>query len=240
MVEEESELSEHLDELRARIVRCLIYVTLGAIAGWILYKPWIYGFITAPVTAVFKGKFLMTHIAEPFVVQFEVALITGVMLAVPLITFEIWGFISPGLTKEEKRPVRWFVPLCAALFAMGVAVAYLILPAGVLWFKGLVPENAELRPTAISTVTFIAKMLLAFGIVFEMPVVLLLLAKLGIVDSKLLKSKWRHSVVIISVIAAVATPSSDAFSMLAMAIPLVILYGLSIFLVKMVEPKGRS
>lgn len=239
MIEDrESELTEHLDELRTRIIRSLIYLAVGSIAGWLLYNPWLYGFLTNPVTGVLKGRqLLLTNIAEGFMIQFEVALIAGAVFAAPFVIFEAWGFVSPALKSDEKRPVKWVAPLCAALFILGVSMAYFIMPAAMRWFVSYIPPNAEMRPTVGSTIIFMAKMLLAFGIVFEMPVAILLLAKLGIVDSKMLKSKWRYSVVIIAIIAAVATPSSDAFSMTAMAVPLVALYGVSILLVRFVEKR---
>ncbi len=235
MEDREAELSEHLGELRTRIIRSIVYVALAAVAAWFLYDPLIYPFLTRPVAA--RTTFLLTHIAEGFMIKFQVTMIAGVILAAPLVTFEIWGFVAPGLTREEKKPIWWIAPLCVVLFACGVATAYLIFPAAVTFFISYVPKGVELRPTVGSTITFVTKMLLAFGLVFELPVVLLFLGKLGIVSSKLLRSQWRYAVVILSIVAAVATPSSDAFSMAAMAVPLVVLYGLSILLVKFVEPK---
>lgn len=239
MEDREAELSEHLAELRARIIRSIIYVAVGAIAAWFLYD-WIYRLLTGPVQVALRAintKFMLTHLAEGFMIRCQVALVAGLILAVPLVTAEAWGFVAPALTREEKRPVKWAAPLCAVLFVFGVATAYLIFPAAVRFFVAYVPKGAELRPTVSGTVLFIVKMFLAFGLVFEMPVVLLLLGKLGIVNARMLKSGWRHAVVGIALLAAVATPSTDAFSMIAMAAPLTILYGLSIILVRMVEPK---
>lgn len=239
MEDRETDLSEHLTELRARVIRSLIYIVIGAVIAWFLYDPWIYRFLTEPVSSVLKGRqMLATHLAEGFMLQCEVVLISGVIFAAPFVTFEAWGFVAPGLTRDEKRSLRWVAPLCVFLFVFGVAMAYFIMPAATQWFSTYIPKGVEWHPGLTSTVTFVAKMLLAFGLVFEMPVVLLLLAKLGIVDSKMLKSKWRYSVVLIALVAAIATPSSDAFSMTAMAVPLVALYGVSILLVKAVERRG--
>ncbi|MBI2843096.1 MAG: twin-arginine translocase subunit TatC [Armatimonadetes bacterium] len=242
MEDREAELSEHLQELRARLIRSILYVGVGAVAAWFLYR-WIYGFLTAPVSHILETintKFLLTHVAEGFMIRCQISLIAGLILAAPLITFEIWGFVAPALTKEEKRPIRWIAPLCIVLFAFGVGTAYFILPAAMEFFlsPSFIPSGAEIRPSVATTIIFIAKMLLAFGIVFEMPIVLLFLGKLGIVNSKMLKSSWRYAVVAIAVVAAVATPSSDAFSMMAMAVPLIVLYAISILLVKLVEPKA--
>jgi sec-independent protein translocase protein TatC len=124
------------------------------------------------------------------------------------------------------------------LFAFGVATAYFILPAAMKFFISYVPQDAELRPTVAENIVFVVKMLLAFGLVYELPIVLLFLGKLGIVDSKMLKSGWRYALVGIAVLAAVATPSGDIFSMMAMAIPVTGLYLLSIMLVRIVEKKN--
>lgn len=239
MEDREAELSEHLTELRTRLIRSIIYVGLGAIAAWFLYD-WVYGFLTAPINEVLKSehtKFILTRVAEGFMIRCQVTLVGGLILALPFMIAEAWGFIAPGLTKTERRPLRWIVPLTILLFAFGVATAYFILPAAMQFFAAYVPKDAELRPSVGDNLLFVVKMLLAFGLVFEMPIALLFLGKLGIVDAKMLRSGWRFALVGIAVLAAVATPSSDAFSMIAMAIPLVFLYMLSIALVKMVEPK---
>jgi len=170
-------------------------------------------------------------------IKCQVAAIGGLVFAAPLVTFEIWGFIAPALTKEEKRPLKWIAPLCIFLFAAGIATAYLIFPIGVRFFISYIPPGAEMRPTVASTIIFIAKMLLAFGLVFELPIVLMFLGKLGVVSAKGLKASWRYAVVGLAVLAAVVTPSTDAFSMVAMYVPLIGLYGISILLVKIVEPK---
>jgi len=238
----EAELSEHLGELRARLIRSIAYVAAGAVAAWVLYG-WIYSFLTRPVRHALHTvhtKMLLTHVAEGFMLKCQVSLLAGLIIAAPFVTREVWLFVRPALTKDERRPVRWVVPLSVLLFAGGVATAYLIFPAAMNWFIGYVPKDAELRPSMSATVVFIVKMLLAFGLVYEMPIFLLLLAKIGIINSRMLKSSWRFAVVAIAVVAAVVTPSADAFSMMAMAVPMVGLYVLSIALVKFVEPKGSG
>ena len=152
---------------------------------------------------------------------------------------EVWGFISPGLRANEKKPLKWVAPLSIVLFAAGVALAYFILPWGFKWFAHYIPKNAEIRPSVPETMRFVLLMLLAFGIVFELPVFLMLLAKVGIISSTMLKTNWRYWVVGITMAAAIICPSNDLPSMVAMAIPLLILYGMSIHLVKFVEKKPK-
>lgn len=232
-----SELSEHLAEIRTRLIRSLIYLVIAAILAWLLYDQ-IFQFLTRPMMTVMEkmgAKFLYIGFPEAFMVQVQICLVAGLILASPFISAEIWGFVAPGLTPSEKRPLKWIAPLAIVLFFCGVAMCYSILPTAFGWFAQYVPKDAELRPTVQASVLFSVKMLLVFGIVFELPVVLMLLAKVGIVSSRLLKRNWRIAMVAVSIVAAVATPSNDAFSMLMMAIPVAGLYFVSILLVWVVE-----
>jgi sec-independent protein translocase protein TatC len=241
--EKRAELIDHLAELRSRLVRCALYITCGAVAAWFLYEPFIYKWLTRPMLPVLQAqntKFMFTSIIQPFMLRMQVSIVAGLILTLPLVTMEVWGFIAPGLRANEKRPLRWVAPLSIVLFAAGVALAYFILPWGFRWFAHYIPPNAEIRPCVPDTMRFVILMLLAFGVVFELPVFLMLLAQVGIIDSRMLKSNWRYCVVGITMTAAIICPSNDLPSMIAMAIPLLILYAGSIHLVKIVEKKPRK
>lgn len=236
--EKRAELFEHLAELRTRLVRSVIYLIAGTAAAWTLYDKYLFRLLTNPMMAVLKDKdtkFLLTGISEGFMIQMQVCLVTGLVITLPLLTLELWAFVSPGLTANEKRPLKWIIPLSVFLFAAGVTLCYNILPAAFSWFVLYVPRDATLMPTVQQSILFTVKMLFAFGIAFELPVVLMLLAKVGIVNSRMLRANWRACVVAVSVVAAIATPSNDAFTMLCMAIPLALLFLISIFLVWLVE-----
>ena len=240
--EKKAELTEHLTELRARLVRSIIYVVVGAIVAWCFYDH-IFGLLVRPMADVLKkhdSKLLLTSFPEAFMIQLQVCLVAGLIAAAPLLTREMWGFVSPGLTANEKRPVKWLLPLASALFAAGVVLCYLILPAAFNWFAGYTPKDAVLQPRVQLSILFSVKMLFMFGVVFELPVVLMLLGKVGIVSSRSLWANWRIAMVGVAVLAAVATPSNDAFTMLVMAVPVAALYFLSIILVKWVEPGRES
>jgi sec-independent protein translocase protein TatC len=233
----EMELWEHLSELRSRIIRSLIYIVVGMLLCWLFYDE-LFAFLSAPLKAVHKlqgVKFLWLSITEPFMVQMQISLVGGLILAIPLITTELWGFVAPGLTAEEKKGFHLVVPLSVMFFLLGVTCAYLILPSAFSWFAGFITADAILNQSPVKYITFVVKMLLAFGIVFQLPVVLMFLAWVGIVTSDMLKQNWRSAIVMTSIVAAVATPSNDAFTMVMMAIPLAILYFASIWLVKVVE-----
>ncbi|MDO8585457.1 MAG: twin-arginine translocase subunit TatC [Armatimonadota bacterium] len=238
----QAELVEHLAELRTRLVRSAIYTTAGTAICWFFYRR-IFAFLTAPVIDTLKRQhiqtgFQMTGLAEGFMLQLQICLVSGLIVAAPLVTLEAWGFIAPALTREEKKPIRWIAPLSVLLFVMGVSLCYYILPVAIRWFVSYVPPNAEFRPFISQNLLFIVKMLFAFGLAFEMPIVLMFLGKLGIINSRLMKKYWRQAVLLTAVGAAIATPSSDAFSMLMLAVPMCILYVLSIYLVRIIEPKG--
>ena len=232
-----AELTEHLTELRGRIVRTLLYIVAAAVAAWFFYDQ-IFAVLVRPMSDVLVGinkTFLVTSFQEPFVVRLQICFVAGLILSSPLIAREVWGFIAPGLTPSERRPIKWIAPLAVVLFWSGVVLCYAILPAAFKWFASYVPEGVELRPTLQMAVLFSLKMLLMFGVTFQLPIVLMLLAKIGIVYSKMLWTNWRVAMVGVAILAAVATPSNDAFTMMMMAVPVALLYFFSIFLVKIVE-----
>lgn len=233
------ELVDHLVELRARVIRCIIYIAVGTMIGWLLYNP-MFQLISAPVRPYLEqtgSKFLLTGIAEGFAFKMQMAFIAGIIIVLPLITVELWLFIKPGLTRSEQRAVLLVAPLSIFLFFAGVAASYYVLPVGVQWLISQNPPEATFMPSVTQTLLFILKMILAFGLIFQMPVILIFLARIGIVNSGMLKKYWRHAIVGIGVTAAIATPSSDAMTMIMMCVPMLFLYLLSIGLVTLVQKK---
>lgn len=231
------ELVEHLNELRSRVMRIAIYVCVGAVAGWTFYG-FFFEFFTTPVMKILKpdgGKFLLTGVAEGFTIKMQVSLLIGIILAMPLITMEGWKFVMPGLTRSERRAVKLVAPLSIILFALGVVLAFYAMPMGIRWLVGQNPPEATFMPSVKETMMFILKMYLAFGLVFQMPVILMFLGKVGLVSSRTLKSYWRQAIVAIAIVAAAVTPSGDAFTMMMICVPMFALYILSIGLVKWVE-----
>ena len=231
------ELMEHLTELRTRVIRIAVYVSLGMVVGWSFYS-FFFELFSAPVMGFLKksgSTFLLTGVAEGFTIKVQISLLIGIIIAMPLITWEGWRFVAPGLTRSERRAVRLVAPLSIFLFISGVLLAFYVLPVGIKWLISQNPPQAKFMPSVTSTLLFILKMYLAFGLVFQMPVVLMFLAKVGIVSSRTLKSYWRQAIVAIGIVAAAITPSGDAFTMLVMCAPMCVLYLLSIGLVKLVE-----
>ena len=240
----EMELWEHLSELRSRIFRVLIYLTVAAIMGWFLYPAVLKPMIERPLTPILhKYHVVMAfrHLLDPFLLQLQVAVIAGLILALPMLTLELWGFIAPGLTSGERKGFYFVVPLSLLFFFLGVATAYFILPMALGYFAGFLyptpnsPLQTQLIQDPKMSWSFVMKMILAFGIVFQLPVVLMFLGWIGLVNTRMMKQNWRYAIVGCSVIGAVATPSNDAPSMIMMVVPLIILYFASIWLVGIVE-----
>lgn len=231
----------HLTELRTRIIRCILYVAVGTTCGWVFYDQ-AFRFLSAPVRMYLShgsGTMIQTGILGGFMVKMQVTVLVGLILAMPLVARETWGFIGPGLVASEKRGVKLVGPLAVLLFLTGVTVAYLIMPAGVGWLLSQNPPGVRVMPEVQQTVPFVLKMCLAFGLVFQLPVVLIFLASLGVVRSQMLKRYWRHAVVLISIISAIVTPSNDIFSMSMMCVPMVLLYFASILLVGAIERRRK-
>ena len=228
---------EHLGELRTRLFRSFAYLAIGACVGWYLY-PWVHHVLAAPVQPAFNKYGVETiylNVWEPFFLRFAVGLISGLVCVMPFLTAEMWGFISPALLPQERRWVRFVAPLSVLFFALGVLAGYLVMGPAVTWFLGYLPPGDRLMQNANSFLIFECKCILAFGLVFQLPVVLMFLAMVGLVKSSMLEKQWRAAVCILTLVAAVVTPSNDPVTMMAMAVPLVILYFLSIGLVRITE-----
>ena len=237
--EKQLELMEHLKELRDRLLRAVAYLGIGMTAGWFLYHPF-FTLLCGPVIDFLQkngSKFIVVGLTEGFTIRMQMSVLIGAIIACPLLTFEGWGFIAPGLTREERKAVWIIAPLSVLLFWFGVYCAWWVLPMGVKWLVAQNPSQATFMPSVGQALVFLLKLYLGFGLVFQLPVILMFLGKIGIVSSSMLRTNWRQAIVAIAIIAAVVTPSGDAPTMLAMCIPMIGLYGLSILLVRFIEKK---
>ncbi len=235
--QEQLTLTEHLDELRKRIFAGLLALSAGVVVA-IVFNAWLFDLLLRPLP---EGMQRITTFspAEPFMVSFKVWVIAGIIMASPYLIYQFWAFVGPAFTASEKR---YFVPIviaCTVLFLGGIVFAYLlVLPRGLEFLLNFNGEFFNVQNRASDYFTFVALFLLAFGLTFEMPVVLVLLAKVGVVDDRFLRKNRRYAILVEAILAAVLTPSQDAFSMLALFLPLVVLYEVSIVLAKIVKPKG--
>jgi sec-independent protein translocase protein TatC len=221
---------EHLDELRTRLFRGLGYVVAGCVAGLFLAKH-ILRLLEAPAGNI---SFQALSLEEPVLVFFKVAFYTGLVLASPLILFELAGFISPGLTKRERQVLSPIIIGSPLLFVCGGLFAYFCLLHPMLSFfgafgAGVAPINQRLD----FYISLVSSILLYMGLCFQLPIIIFVLALAGIVNSKILISIWRYAVVGASVIAAIITPDPTAISMLIVMAALISLYFLSVILLKL-------
>ena len=236
--------SLHLEELRRRLIICLVAVGLGFLISY-CFKEQLFAVLVKPMFAALPkdgfGKLVYTAPHEAFMTYFKVSLIAGTGLAVPLILYEIWMFIAPGLCRHEKVYAVPLLLFSIIFFVAGVLFAYfLVFPQAFKFFTSF--TNAHLTPM-ISTreyLSFSAQFLLAFGIIFELPILIFFLARLGIVNAKFLKKQRRYAILIIFVVAAVLTPTPDAFTQALMAAPLLVLYEISIWIAHFVTRKKIS
>jgi sec-independent protein translocase protein TatC len=250
--EAQMELVEHLAELRNRIIRSILYVVVGMILTYNLYSE-IFTILAYPLAPILKkvgGVLIIGQIQDGFLLQMQVSFLSGLVVAIPLVVLELWGFISPALTPEERRPVKYLAPFSVLLFIAGVAIAYASLPTAFGWMASFIPdiptvpsgENgannaATLYQNAQQYLLLTVKILLGFGVAFQLPIILLFLARVGIINANLMTTYWRHAIVVIATAAAILTPSNDPLTMLMMAVPMAGLYILSIGLVRAFEPK---
>ena len=238
-------LFEHLDELRKRLFWAIVAVAVGMTLAAI-FNNLVFSLLLYPLRQVHglhQSAYQITTFspAEPFMVSLKVWVVVGLLLASPFLIWQLWAFVGPAFTRTEKK---YFYPVVIAttgLFLGGVTFGYLIvIPKAMQWLLTFGAGHFNVQLRASDYFTFVALFALAFGAVFEMPVVLVLLARVGVIDDKFLRKYRRWAIVINAIIAAVITPSQDAFSMLAMFIPLVILYEISIPLARLVKPKPQA
>lgn len=243
-----AELTEHLAELRTRLIRSCIYCAVGMAVMWIFAKD-VFKFLAAPIVHALnslhqsgnplQGSFVIHNFTDAFFIYVQVAAIGGLIVAIPFVMMELWGFVRPALTVQERKAVTFVAPLSILLFLAGVSCAFFVMPMAIKWFLGYVAAipNAVLLQDPLVYIVFFAKLMLVFGVMFQLPVVLMFLGKVGILTSDIMKTYWRQAAVGIFTAAMVVAPSNDPGTMLALAIPLTILFIASIGLVKMVEPK---
>jgi sec-independent protein translocase protein TatC len=222
---------EHLEELRTRLIVTLIAFVLATAIAYIFYNPIIH-FLLKPVLSKRVPAVYVSGVVTAFVVRLKVSIFAGFVLALPVSLFELWRFITPGLEPREKRYAVPFVLSSLGLFALGTFFAFLVLPTGIRFLLSF--ASGPLKPLIFvdQYLSFLMFMIIAFGVSFEFPLVLIFLAGVGILSSRQLRTRRRHALFLAFVVGAVATPSQDPYSMTAMALPLYILYELSILVVR--------
>ncbi len=221
-------LVDHLAELRHRLVLSVLAIVIGAVVGLFLARDAL-DVLKRPI----PGPLRFTDLGGAFMIQLKLALVIGLVLAMPVILYELWAFVAPGLTKEERRLARPWVPLALVFFFLGVTVAYIILPfaAGFL-LSFQIPGTLEPIITAEAYFGFVTTLFIVFGLVMEFPIVLVLLSKVGIITSARLASNRRLVILGITVFAVVVTPGGDPISPSVLGVVMYVLFEFSIRLVR--------
>lgn len=241
-------LTAHLEELRWRIIRALIAIVV-AFAATYGFADWLFAFLTHPLTGYEElgpVQLIGTGVPEAFFTKLKVSLIAAVFLASPVIFYQTWQFISPGLYAREKRYTRPFVFFATLFFLLGATFCYtVVFPVGYAFFIAEYKTIGVTPAIRISEyLSFSSRMLLAFGVTFELPVVTFFLARVGMVTYRTLIGYTRYALVVIFILAAILTPA-DVASQVLMAGPLVLLYAISIGVAYLFgkqpeEPRGES
>ena len=228
-------LTEHLEELRSRLLRGLVAIAVAALACYAVIDA-LLAFLLAPLNAV-GGKDMMiigTGVAEAFFTKIKVAVIAGIFLSSPVLFYQIWLFVAPGLYEHERRYVLPFVAFATFFFVSGATFCYaLVFPTAFAFFVNQYEASGIAPLIRVSEyLSFSSRMLLAFGATFELPVFTFFFARLGLVTHRQMVSYWRYAILGAFVIAAILTPGPDVASQLLMAAPLLVLYVASIGVAK--------
>ena len=228
---------DHLEELRWRILWSLLAIIVFTIIGFYLSMRFdVLGILVAPIEP-FLGDSKLKYLSPtvPFFITLKLALLVGLLLASPIVIYQIWAFLSPALQPNEKRAIVPSLYFGLILFAGGVAMAYYIaLPVTLEFTMGFQTESLEQSIVIEEYLSVVTRLLIAFGVVFEMPVVILALSFMGLVTPEFLAEKRRHALALITVVAALITPGDVITLTILMIVPLALLYELSIALSKMV------
>jgi sec-independent protein translocase protein TatC len=228
MSEKKQEMTiwQHLDELRKRLLFAAITIVIG-VAVSMLFADWLLDLLARPIGGL--ENLLSIQVTENLSVYFRVTLLSGFILSLPFTFLQLFLFISPGLTPKERKWIILAVPLATLLFVAGAVFAYLVMLPAAIPFLVEFP-GPEVLPKWKDYVNFVTSLIFWIGLSFEAPLIMFILAKLGIVDARGLAKQWRIAVIAIALIAAVATPTPDPINMALLMAPLLILYLLGILL----------
>lgn len=221
---------EHLEELRQRLIVCFVAVGVGFAVAY-GFKEDLFRILTDPLISAMGSQdtLIFTGLPEAFFTYLKAAFITGILVASPVILYEFWMFVAPGLYKTEKKVLFPIVLLSTIFFVGGSLFGYFyVFPIGFKFFLSFTSDSIRALPSMKEYLSFASKLLLAFGIVFELPLVITFLAKLGVVSVEFLRKNRKYAILLFFVGAAIFTPP-DVVTQLMMALPLMILYEISIF-----------
>lgn len=221
---------DHLEELRWRIIKSLIAVVIFTIISFAFSDQILDFLLLTTKNLKHQLQLQVLKVQTVFIIKLELALIAGIMLSLPVIFYQIWAFVAPGLLENERKYVVPVITFATISFIVGAAFAFfVIIPFALDFFLSLVPENVKNNIALDFYFGFVARIVLVFGIVFELPVVSLLLTKLGLLTPQFLRKYRRYAIVVIFVLAAILTPP-DPTTQIMLAVPLLLLFEVSIWI----------
>jgi sec-independent protein translocase protein TatC len=219
-------LLEHLTELRTRLIRAVLAVAAGSVVGFLLAGR-IIDILIAPV-----GQVQVLGLGDAFFINVKIAVVVGIILAMPVLLYQAWAFIAPGLTPAERRVVRPWVPVALGFFALGVAIAYFVLPFAVAFLLAFTGPKLVNGIAAGPYFDFVTTLFLAFGLVMEFPILLFGLSRVGIITSQRLSASRRYVFLGIAVFATIATPGGDLVSPFVLGTTMYVLFELTILVIR--------
>lgn len=230
-------LIEHLGELRSRIIKLAAVFILAAIVAW-FFRERLFFLLLDPAGDAFQGQRLyVTSVGEQFVSDMKLALWAAFVVAIPVLLYQAWAFVAPAVGEMGRLTTYILITLASSLFLAGVAFGYyFVLPAGLNFLLNWDTERYETIITPSFYLAFTTRFLLACGLVFELPAATYVCAKLELIDANLLKKYRKHAIVANTILAAAITPSPDPFTMVMLAVPLIIMYEFSIVIARYVNP----
>ena len=233
---------EHLEELRKRFVTSALAVGVGFVVCF-FFAEQLFRLLARPVLFLLpdhEGELIFTGLAEPFVLYIKVGVLFGALLATPVILSQVWAFVAPALRREERKYALPFIVFSTIFFVGGAFFGYFVIfPVGFKYFLSLTADFFSPKLAIKEYLGFATRILLAFGLVFELPLLASLLARIGVIDDVFLKRYRRYAIVILFVAAAILTPP-DVFSQLLLVGPLLVLYEFSILLAWIFKPRPPS
>jgi sec-independent protein translocase protein TatC len=237
---------DHLEELRWRILWSLLAVVLGTVVGFLLIRYFqVLELLIQPIRDALPDdpdfRLIYLSPADPFFITLKLSVVVGVILAFPILVYQVWSFLSPALQPHEKRTIIPALYLGFLLFSAGVALAYYIaLPVSIVFFRTFEGGLMEAQYEIGKTLGLITKILIGFGIIFELPVVVMILSALGLVTPEFLRSKRRHAMVAITIAASFLTPGDVITLTVMLMVPLFFLYEFSIYLSRIIWSRKRA
>lgn len=237
----EMSLAGHLTELRSRLVKALLALSVGTVVGYIVFPHIIDGLIAPYCTALDTLRpdgtcaLVALRPLEPFSVRIKTSLVVGLFVGGPVIFYQLWRFITPGLTQRERRYALPFVVLSQLMFLTGMAFAYLVIPQGLRVLLAMGGPSIEAMLAANEYLTFFLAMSIAFGLVFELPLIMIFLSLAGVVKARSLAKARPFSIIAIFILAAFITPTVDPVTLLLVAGPMWLFYELSILAARLIE-----